>query len=604
MNYTILPQDITKTIPEQILSNRGIQDAESYINANEKDIYHWSFLDNMQLAAETVQNCILNGQDIILISDPDFDGQASSAMFYNYFRNMKGMLYVLFQDNKSHGLSDSIMEKIIKIIKENKNISVLAILDAQADDKKCEIIEKLGVKLVVVDHHLTENQNKHAILVNPQLGDYPNPYLSGSCVVWKFLKCFSELNKNNNADRYIDLAAVSLLSDSMDITHVENRAILNLGLSNINNKMLLEFISGVEQPDKEETQFSRKVETPTDWSFNVIPLVNGFIRVSSQEDKRLLFDAFAEIETIDYDYINPKTKEQKKENVYQHAYRICKNAKAKQDREVLKAMDIVRKDIEDNNRNRHKILFCKADNELVDRNYSGLIAIKLANEFNKPVVLLREGKGGYLSGSIRNFDGSPLEKLKTFLESFGYVNWIQGHENSAGIAMTTNQIQKLIPLVNKKLENYSFEKRYVLDFEYDVNDLDSEMLEEIYSMRYYYAQGLRKSLIMIKNINFNSGEIEFLGKFVRNTWKIKIKNNLDLIKFKINSSDELYEKFSENSLFNWNNQKMSMNAIVEIGINEWKGNKKWQLIVLEYEIVSQENNSNSNNNENENDDGW
>lgn len=598
MNYTLLPQDTTKTIQEQILFNRGIQDAESYLNANVKDIYHWSFLDNMQLAVETVQNCIVNGQDILTAVDPDFDGQASSAMFYNYFREMKGMLYVLFQDDKNHGLSDSLMEQIIKTIKNNKNISVLAILDAQADDKKCKIIEDLGVKVVVLDHHVTETPNKHAILVNPQQGNYPNPFLSGSCVVWKFLKCYSEMNGDNKADRYVDMAAVSLLSDSMDISHVENRAILNLGLSNINNKMLLAFIKGVEMPDKEETQFSRKVETPTDWSFNVIPLVNGLIRVGSQEDKRLLFDAFAEIETIDYDYTNPKTKEQKKETVYERTFRICKNAKAKQDREVLRAMDVVRKDIEDNKRNRHKILFCKADNELVDKNYSGLIAIKLANEFNKPVVLLREGKGGYLSGSIRNFDGSPLEKLKTFLESFGYVNWIQGHENSAGIAMTTNQIQKLIPLVNKKLENYSFEKKYTLDFEYDVNDLDTGMLEEIYSMRYYYAQGLRKSLMMVKNINFNSGEIEFLGKSVKNTWKIKIKNNLDLIKFKINNNDDLYDKFSEDSLFNWNNQKMNMNAIVEIGVNEWNGNKKWQLIVLEYEIVNQENNKN------ESDDGW
>jgi single-stranded-DNA-specific exonuclease len=381
----------------------------------------------------------------------------------------------------------------------------------------------------------------------------------------------------------------------MDIRTLENRAILNIGMKNFQNKALLTFVEGIEKPGQEESSFSRKVETPTDVSFNFVPLINSVVRMGTQEDKKMLFDAFSEIYS-EYQYKNPRTKEEKIENIYERVFRLCKNTKAKQDKETVKALDSIKKDIEENNRNRHKILFCKAGDD-VDKSLSGLCAIKLANEYNKPVVLLREGKGAFLSGSIRNFDGSPLKKLKTFLESFGYVNWIQGHENSAGIAMTTNQIQKLIPLVNKKLENYSFEKKYILDFEYNINELNSEMLEEIYSMRYYYAQGLRKSLMMVKNINFNSGEIEFLGKSVKNTWKIKIKDNLDLIKFKINNSDELYEKFSEDSLFNWNNQKMTMNAIVEVGVNEWNGNKKWQLVVLEYVIVNQENN-------NESEDGW
>ena len=91
MNYTLLPQDASKTIQEQILFNRGIQDAESYLNANEKDIYHWSFLDNMQLAVETVQNCIVNGQDIAIISDSDADGCLSSSMLYNYLKKIESV---------------------------------------------------------------------------------------------------------------------------------------------------------------------------------------------------------------------------------------------------------------------------------------------------------------------------------------------------------------------------------------------------------------------------------------------------------------------------------------------------------------------------------
>jgi len=580
MNYNLLERNQSLSIQEQVLKNRGIDNYDEYLNAGKDDIIHWSKLDNIQEAVECLQNAIVNGLRIGLIADSDADGSLSSGMFYNYFKKYNPFVY--FHESKEHGLSDYLMPQIISDI-EHKEIGILVIPDAQAAEDNCKKLKQLGIDIITLDHHDTEKYNPYAILVNPMLSKgYENKFLSGAGVTWKFLQCYSDMNGNYDADRYVDMVAYSIMSDSMNIKTLENRAIITLGMNNTNNKMLLEFIKGVEQPDKEETSFSRKVETPTDVSFNVVPLINGLIRVGSQEDKQLMFNAFAEVEQ-DYEYTNPKTKQEGFETVYRRTFRICKNAKTRQDKEVAKAMDIVKEDIVKNKRDNHKILFCKINAD-VDKSFSGLCAIKIASEFNKPTVLLREGKNDYFSGSIRNFDGSPLKDLKGFLQSFGYTSFIAGHANSAGIGLTKKQLLKLIELTDEKLKNYSFDKNYDIDFEFDGIDnlMSNSEFTELYNLRFYYGQGIQKSYTLLKNIEFNSSSIKFLGK-EKDTWKVSLKNNLDIIKFKANNNDPIYEKFCDKNDFSWANQDVSINMVGSLGLNEWGGKKVWQYIVESYE---------------------
>jgi len=55
----------------------------------------------------------------------------------------------------------------------------------------------------------------------------------------------------------------------------------------------------------------------------------------------------------------------------------------------------------------------------------------------------------------------------------------------------------------------------------------------------------------------------------------------------IDKNDEFFNKYCKNNEFIWENKNITINAIVEVGLNEWMNNKKWQLMVMDYEIVNQ-----------------
>ena len=49
MNYKLInPIDSNKSIVEQILNNRGIQDIQTYLNSNDSVIYNPNLINNMQ----------------------------------------------------------------------------------------------------------------------------------------------------------------------------------------------------------------------------------------------------------------------------------------------------------------------------------------------------------------------------------------------------------------------------------------------------------------------------------------------------------------------------------------------------------------------------
>lgn len=461
----------------------------------------------------------------------------------------------------------------------------------------------MGCNVIITDHHQIEKKNEYAVVVNPySIEEYENNFSSGTLVTWKLLKKLDDELGIKETDQYLDLVAISLLSDSMDIRSIENRAILNIGLNNFKNKALLSFKSGIEQPDKEESQFSRKLETPTDISFNFVPLLNSLIRIGESEDKVMLFQAFSEMYS-EYEYTNPRTKEKKIETIYERIYRICKNAKVRQDKQVQLAIDSIKKDIEENNRNRHKILFCKAGDD-VDKAFTGLCAIKIASEYSKPVILLREGKNGYLSGSGRNFDGSPLKDMRGFIDSFGYTNFCTGHMSAFGLSLSTKQIQKLIPLINKKLENYNFTKQYNIDFQFELTDFCfNDIPEELYSMRMFYGQGIGKSYFLIKNIPIKSSDIQFMGKN-KDTFKVKLGNGLDLIKFRLTPQDHFYDRYCQEKDFTWSDESLEVDIIGSIGVNDWNGKRSYQIIIDDYDFRVVESGSKVDNTLDNSDDGW
>lgn len=92
-----------------------------------------------------------------------------------------------------------------------------------------------GIDVLVIDHHEAESVSKYACVINNQLCNYPNKTLSGAGMVYKFCCYLDELMNCSNADDFLDLTALALVADMMDIRNLETRHLITKGLNHLRN---------------------------------------------------------------------------------------------------------------------------------------------------------------------------------------------------------------------------------------------------------------------------------------------------------------------------------------------------------------------------------
>lgn len=91
----------------------------------------------------------------------------------------------------------------------------------------------------------------------------------------------------NYADDYLDLAAVGLVGDMMDLKSMETKELVQLGLGRIHNPFLVGMC--------EKNSFSMKgAVNPFTVTFYIVPFVNAITRSGTQEEKELIFDSMLE----------------------------------------------------------------------------------------------------------------------------------------------------------------------------------------------------------------------------------------------------------------------------------------------------------------------
>lgn len=565
---------------EKLLYSRGLENPKEYRTL--KEVIPYSVFENeIQQAHTKTALAVENNFGIGLLVDSDADGYFSASMIYQYLKNIFKVTPIVFHHkNKEHGFSDKEMFSTIAEKAKLGEIKLVFVPDAGSNDvEQCKILSDFGCDVIITDHHEIEKENPYAILINPQeKKDYKNLYSSGALVTYKMLRGFDDLEWDDFSDRFLDLVGFSIISDSMDIRTLENKTFIDVGLSNIKNKLLLQFV------EKASYQMNNEI-TINGVAFYIVPLINGMVRNGSDEEKEMMFRAFCEEDDF-FDY-QKRTKEIVKESIYERVVRLCTNAKSRQDRSIEKGMEIVEKDIQENNRDKNKILFCLANDD-VEKTHTGLIAMRIANKYNKPCVLLRStGKG--FSGSIRNFQGSPLSNLKEFLSSLNSTSWIQGHANASGIFLTQGQLKLIVNRSNEKLKDYDFSKTYDIDFLYDLEkeEVDFDLIKNLYRFRFYTGQGIPEILIYLKNFKLNSQKIVFSGKERINTWKIPLYDSLDIIKFRCTDDDLLIDRFNKKSDedFVWDGVDFGMDIVCKIGYSEFNGEPKYLLVVEDYKIL-------------------
>lgn len=574
MNYELIENslnDINNPV-ETILKNRGVIDWKQYMKLNDDCIYPYSMLSNMGQAVECMKKHIENKNRIHIIVDSDVDGYTSGSMMYRYLKLVDPKLDITYSLHtaKQHGLSYD--------IEVPDNCNLLIIPDAGSNDvEQCKELKEKGIDIIILDHHICDKENIYAIVVNNQLGDYPNKNLCGAGVVYKFLQALDDELWESYADNMLDMVALANISDVMDMREYETRHLVDKGLNKIRSKLFKALI------DKQSYSMNGVVNI-TSVQFYITPILNAMIRIGYQNEKDLLFRAFVETDEI-FKYKKRGATEEIDEDIYARAARLCYNTKNRQSKEVTKEVTEVDNIIEKQNLNLNKALFINGS-DIINESLTGLVAMKVADKYQKPCIILRRRKHienePYLyGGSCRNFDNSPVDSLKNELVSTGLFEFVQGHDNAAGVCINRANVVSAIEAVNEQWKDIDFTPKYLVDFDVMMDDIDICFIKEIDDMKDIFGQGIKEPLVHISNIPVYTEDVTLMGKEL-NSWKIIINDEIAIVKFLVDTSiDPIIREYRKNGE---NNDVCigSMDIIGTVSMNNYKGILTPQIIVKDY----------------------
>lgn len=582
MRYRLVGNNDTNNVIKTILHNRGIGDPDTYLHLTEQNTHHYNDLNGMQEAVACFAEHFQAKNKIVVMPDEDCDGYTSSAMLYLYIKALDPdypVEYVMHSKPKMHGLGN---EEYL-IIPEDTKLFIMA--DGGTNDafEFNKLIER-GTDCIVLDHHDTNYQdeseedtncqtaeNNNAIIVNNQLSNnYPNKALSGAGIVYRFLQAIDEELWEDYADNFLDLCAVGNIADLMDIRSFETRYFVNKGISGFNNK----FLKALAKAQDYST--GGKI-TIHNIAWYLSPVINAVTRIGTMEERELLFRAMIEQdETFVYDKRGHGLVE---ENIYDRAARIAKNAKSRQDKQRDKVYNEL-KDLVDPN---DKVVFLES--QIAQSGLVGLSAMKIAEDAKRPVIIVKEiEKDGekILSGSCRNFDGSPIDDLKKLILLSNKFEFCSGHGNAAGLAIKLENVESAKEWFNCYLQTVDFNDPVPCDFVLDIDELSITLIYEIDKHGWLWGTGLKEPKIAVENINIKRSDVRVQGK------------NFNSVAFMVNDIKFVqFNMVEDNPLLEWasawdgeDNDAIQLNIIGEASINEYEGVYTPQVIIKDVEITN------------------
>ena len=539
---------------ESYLKKCNIKDIKEFCSPSGKYLDNCFLYEDIRSAVAEVKYLLnYSNSTIVIVQDADLDGICSTVILYQYLSNLNPNwnIRILIHKGKERGLSDEdIMNDIILL-----HPDLVFVPDAGTNDKiQAEELCKADIGLVVIDHHNYDTPIEKGILINNQNPNYKvQRDGSGTLVTHKFLQAMDIEFNLNWSSFCIDLVALSLISDSMNMNNMENRTYYHYGLETIDcvqneflRQCMFKFIG-----DKEYTQ--------RDIAFKIVPKFNSIVRSKDQILKQRLIYAFLGQDNIE------------------EVLDLCAEAHKNQIETVNNIIEAnvgKIKEITDNN-----LIILSCDD--MPRSYSGLIAGKVMNMCdNKPTIVGKIIDGEFI-GSLR----SPIP-LQEDLDKNELIEWCHGHAESAGICIKETNIDNIVEYYNGL--NLSFSPQIDVLQSYNINNIPNYLFNEFgANMDVIWGKGLEQPKFHI-TLEYNPIDFTIMGKS-KTTLKLK-QNGIDIMWFftdkkkkeklkigYINEDGDFIENPFVDTIY-------KLEIIGTLGINVWNNRTTNQIIVEDFEV--------------------
>lgn len=541
MKYNNLIKDLPRYDNEvqfvkDYLTLCGVENAEAYLEADVSDINFYPGYGVMNNVLLTLPN--YREAQVYIVVDCDCDGLFSSAILIDYLQREFDMCcYPLIHDSKIHGLDDEdIMVEIM-----NNPLPLVFIPDASGTSEQCKKLKECGVEhIFIFDHHdLDDYHNEYAHIISNQCPtNICNTKLSGTGVTWNVITTLKNnlhlQNTKNDLLYYADMVACSLISDMCSLNSIENRALIDYGLSHINNPFL-----------KELFDYYMKDEpyTGIDVAFNVIPKLNAAMRYGETHFIRLLLQTF----------VNPT------DNMHQIIHELNKCYRY-QTEFVKTETERIMEDVHSN------VVITDGLS-----NYTGLVANRILGNIHEPIAVLSSYDSDTQTyyGSMRsNFE------LRHLLNDSGITNWCRGHEQAFGISVQANKVGELRKYLQDLTTEYNIGYNVVTTL--DAYNIPYKLLEVGEHYKWLWGEDIPYPEFGFNNIVISSDDIQIIG---RNNTTIKFQyGNYTFIKFFVSETEK--ERLG---LLGKHKQMLVLDIVGRLNLNVWNETETPQVIIQNFE---------------------
>lgn len=570
MHYKLItPRNNDFSPIEQILTNRGIpyEQIPMFLYTDDSVRNNPYDLANICSAANRILRAMIRQESIYIQVDSDCDGYTSAAVLINYLHRV---FPSTVENNVSFGLHT---KKHHGIAVENISDKCSLVIVPDASSNEAEIHQALasrGIDTVVLDHHHADiNIDDPAIIVNNQMCSYENKNLSGVGIVYQLCKVLDDLINVSYADDFLDLVALGMVADMMDLRILETKRLIELGCSRIINPFFM------YMRKKNDFVMKGKVN-PFTISFYIAPFINAITRSGTDEEKRLIFESLLEHRAMK---LVPSTKRGGKgqeELLVEQAIRVAGAVKKYQDDAKLEALDDLRFRIQSMDGD-YGIIILQLEHP-IDTNLTGLLANQIMAEYSAPVLILNKrinNETGEITweGSGRGYVTDEVDDWRAYIEP--HAIYAEGHAMAFGVGFTPEQLNNFYKHMSKVHNSMTFEKAYNVDFAFTMHDEFDDIIYSIAEHEEIWGQGVTQPNIVIKDIILAKDNIKLMGK---GTLKIELgSNKTTCIKF---NATDIYNHLQ--SMFPSDDAKIKITLVGSCQINDY--NNYPQLKLIDYEI--------------------
>lgn len=376
-------------------------------------------LADIEKTAEIINNAIYAEEKIAVFGDYDVDGVTATAIMYSYLKNRGARVlhYIPDREKEGYGINITAIDKL-----KSEDVSLIVTVDnGIAANYEIDYAKRLGINVVVTDHHLPQGQLPEAdAVVDPHRVDDQSFFkdICGAFVAFKVVCAVEGRTPEEMLYEYGDLVALGTVADVMPLVN-ENRALVREGvrlIANGSRRGLTALLraAGIE-PD---------TLTASKLAFGIAPRLNAAGRVGdATRAAELLLTDDDEVATGLATVLN-------NENIRRQGL----------EKEILaEAIEIIEKKGYKHNR----VIVVAGENW--HGGVLGIVASRLCEKYSRPTVVL-SSLDGVANGSARSIKGfsiyEALKECSHILTKFG------GHEMAAGLTLYDDQIDYFRTAVN------------------------------------------------------------------------------------------------------------------------------------------------------------